>query len=226
VTVDLALAGQQNTGGGGIDTLSSIEDLTGANFNDVLKGNDFANTLRGLAGNDDLDGRGGNDNLVGQDGADTLSGGEGRDVLQGGSENDVLLGGGGDDRLFGDAGDDQLTGGGGLDQLRGGLGVDRFIFLAATDSPAAARDQILDFEGASAAGGDVIDLSGIDAMAGGADDPFTFAGSAFTGAAGQLIIQDKGSYSVVFADLNGDKVADFSVYVLGATPVGVGDLVL
>src|SRR5688500_13593961 len=38
VTVNLALTTAQNTGGGGVDTLSAFENVTGSTFNDVLTG--------------------------------------------------------------------------------------------------------------------------------------------------------------------------------------------
>lgn len=72
MTVSLASAAAQNTGGAGTDTLSGIENLIGSNFGDVLTGNSGDNTLSGLAGNDTLIGNGGNDILSGGDGADTF----------------------------------------------------------------------------------------------------------------------------------------------------------
>jgi Ca2+-binding RTX toxin-like protein len=70
VTVSLATAGAQATGGSGSDTLISIENLTGSGFNDALTGN---------AGNNVLDGGAGNDTLNGGTGADTMLGGDGSD---------------------------------------------------------------------------------------------------------------------------------------------------
>jgi len=82
VSVNLALAGPQNTVGGGIDTLISIENLIGSGF---------ADTLRGNAGNN------------------SLSGGNGDDRLLGGAGNDTLIGGAGYDRMYGGTGDDTYT---------------------------------------------------------------------------------------------------------------------
>ena len=65
VTVSLALAGAQDTGGAGIDTLISIENLTGSASDDVLTGDANANTLSGLEGDDTLQGGAGNDTLDG-----------------------------------------------------------------------------------------------------------------------------------------------------------------
>ncbi|WP_431149420.1 putative Ig domain-containing protein [Acidovorax facilis] len=61
VTVSLSIAGAQNTGSAGWDTLKSIEGLVGSAFNDVLTGNGGANVLDGGAGADRLAGGGGND---------------------------------------------------------------------------------------------------------------------------------------------------------------------
>ena len=58
VTVNLNIAGEQNTGGAGRDKLVSIENLTGTNLNDTLTGNGGNNVLTGLAGADKLFGNG------------------------------------------------------------------------------------------------------------------------------------------------------------------------
>jgi Ca2+-binding RTX toxin-like protein len=71
VTVSLAITKAQNTKGAGTDTLSTIENLTGSSFNDVLTGSSAANVITGGAGNDVINGGGG---------IDTLDGGEGSDV--------------------------------------------------------------------------------------------------------------------------------------------------
>jgi|CXWL01.1.fsa_nt_gi Ca2+-binding RTX toxin-like protein len=80
VTVNLSLAGAQNTGGAGSDTLVSIENLVGTNFNDALTGNSGTNLLLSLGGNDTLNGGSGNDMLAGGLGNDTLNGGTGIDT--------------------------------------------------------------------------------------------------------------------------------------------------
>jgi Ca2+-binding RTX toxin-like protein len=70
VTVDLSISTAQATGGSGSDTLISIENLIGSEFNDRLTGNSGANRLEGGAGGDSLRGGGGADTLVGGDGRD------------------------------------------------------------------------------------------------------------------------------------------------------------
>jgi len=97
ITIDLALTTAQNTGGAGIDTLSSVENAEGSGFNDMIKGNTSANALMGGAGRDTLNGSSGNDSLYGGAGNDSLIGGTGNDWLQGGTGNDTLNGGSGTD---------------------------------------------------------------------------------------------------------------------------------
>lgn len=61
VTVSLNTTASQNTGGGGIDRLDSIENLIGSTFADTLVGNAGANRLTGGRGADTLTGLGGAD---------------------------------------------------------------------------------------------------------------------------------------------------------------------
>ena len=89
------------------DTLISIENVFGSNFNDVLTGTSGDNQLHGQDGNDIIMGGGGNDFLDGGSGNDILvSGGFGHSVLDGGAGNDTLKGAGGSDMLIGGAGSD------------------------------------------------------------------------------------------------------------------------
>ena len=85
--VDVTLGGLAigNTGGEAAgDQITTIENLTGSNLNDVLTGDDLANSIRGLDGNDILRGAGGNDALDGGPGtADTCDGGTGTNTAKG-----------------------------------------------------------------------------------------------------------------------------------------------
>src|SRR5262249_27363063 len=74
VTVSLAVAGAQNTGGAGTDTLANFENLRGTVFADSLTGNGVANILAGEDGNDSLVGGAGNDTLLGGAGNDNIVG--------------------------------------------------------------------------------------------------------------------------------------------------------
>lgn len=218
VTVSLAIAGPQDTGGAGIDTLVSIENLTGGSGNDTLTGNTGKNTLNGGAGNDKLWGGDGKDTLLGGSGNDilfgeadndTLDGGSGNDKLYGGDGNDTLLGGKGNDTLKGEAGNDILTGGLGKDTLTGGSGRDYFDFNSVKDSVKGGnRDKITDF---SRKQGDRIDLRDIDANTKkSGDQKFKFIGDdKFSKTAGELRFDKK----IVQGDTNGDGKADFEIHV-------------
>jgi Ca2+-binding RTX toxin-like protein len=131
------------------DTLSSIENLTGSNFNDILIGDAAINILTGGKGNDVLAGGAGADTLVGGDGVDTadysssqgcvtvnlLAGvGKGCDAegdklvsienVIGSKYNDTLTGDAGANSLFGGLGNDHFYGSGGGDRFDGGAGKD------------------------------------------------------------------------------------------------------
>jgi len=122
VTVNLATTTAQNTGGAGIDTLATIENLTGSAFNDTLTGNGANNVITGGAGNDGLSGGAG---------ADTLIGGDGIDVLNGDAGDDILIGGAGDDVMNGMAGNDTF-------RFAAGFGNDTISGFDA--NPAAGQD--------------------------------------------------------------------------------------
>ena len=82
VTVDLTQQdAPQDTGSAGFDTLTSIENLTGSNFDDTLTGNSNDNILSG---------GGGNDTLIGGDGNDTLDGGTGTDTVSYADASDAV----------------------------------------------------------------------------------------------------------------------------------------
>ena len=71
VDVTLATIAAQDTVGAGTDTLISIENLTGSDFDDTLAGNTNANVLRGGGGGDSLNGNAGSDKMIGGTGDDT-----------------------------------------------------------------------------------------------------------------------------------------------------------
>jgi len=63
--------------GGGFDHLTSIEQVYGSAFNDVIVGNDGENTFAGGAGDDRIDAGGGDDIVIAGTGHDILDGGDG-----------------------------------------------------------------------------------------------------------------------------------------------------
>ena len=137
------------------DTLASIENVTGSDFDDTLTGDAVANTLVGGDGNDTLDGGVGDDIITAgfDDGTgDIFIGGEGNDTYQiegstvenyafnvdlntgtdqyhnsySGIEN--INGGSGDDTFIGDDNVNIFNGGAGDDTMYGGGESDIFVF--------------------------------------------------------------------------------------------------
>jgi Ca2+-binding RTX toxin-like protein len=82
VTVNLA-TGRAVDAFGELDTLSSIEGVSGTEVRDTVTGSNTAERINGRGGNDDLFGGGGGDTISGGGGDDTISGGVGADILTG-----------------------------------------------------------------------------------------------------------------------------------------------
>ena len=230
------LGGDRLLGEAGNDTLAGDggnDSIWGGADNDFLKGGTGNDLLQGGLGGDRLLGEAGNDTLAGDGGNDSIWGGEDNDFLKGGTGNDVLRGGLGNDRLSGDADNDTLAGDGGADQLQGGLGRDLlyggadsvrdvFVFAATADSSAGtSRDVIYNF----ASGVDDIALSAIDANASVTGNQAFGWGGNVAGANKVWFTTANGNVTV-FADTTGDRVADFSVVVVGVTSLTAGDFIL
>ncbi|MEJ8838671.1 choice-of-anchor U domain-containing protein [Ramlibacter sp. AN1133] len=125
------LTAQSVTSGAETDVLTSIEALSGSNFNDTIVGALESNFLAGA---------GGNDLVLGQATAGNVAGG----AYQGGATGgDVLEGGAGDDTIQGGTGNDELRGG--TSDFNGPFppagGADTFVFLASGNGV----DRIVDF---------------------------------------------------------------------------------
>jgi Ca2+-binding RTX toxin-like protein len=234
VAVDLRITGGQNTGGAGVDTLDGFANLIGGAGNDALTGGVGRNVIEGGAGNDIIDGRIGVDladyshaaravqvslalttaqNTRGA-GTDTLismedlRGSAFADGLAGSAAQNRIDGGAGDDTLVGAANNDTLTGGLGADRLRGGTGFDTFDFNATSESTARAPDLILDFIGAGASWGDLIDLADIDA------DTTVAGNQAFSlglRGAGGLTLVNVGSDTLVRGNTDADAAFEIAI---------------
>ncbi|KQS91121.1 MULTISPECIES: beta strand repeat-containing protein [unclassified Rhizobium] len=234
------------------DIYFSIENLTGSSFADRLTGNAGDNTLDGGDGDDILIGGAGADRLIGGNGIDRASyAGASKGVmanlsdaavntqdakgdtyssienLTGSSFADRLTGNTGENTLDGGDGNDVLAGGAGVDKLIGGHGSDIFDFNSLSESgpTSIGRDVIVDF---TASSGDRIDLSSIDANSNAVgNQAFIFIGNgSFSGQAGQLRYQEKGSNTYIYADVNGDKSADFSIQLDEAMALQKDDFML
>ena len=159
------------------------------------------------------------ENVKTGNGFDIIHGSALANVLESGGGDDFVAGYGGNDVLNAGDGNDVLGGGAGKDVLTSGSGFDNFSYTALSDSGVtkATRDVITDFQD----GADRIWLNAIDANTtnGPGNDAFTFIGTftMFTGTAGELRAVWTGAGQLIEADVNGDKIADFSIEILDPT---------
>ncbi len=244
------------TGGAGSDTLTGTignDLIDGRAGNDSLVGNAGDDTLLGGAGNDKLLAGNGDDTLFLDAGNDLIDGGAGIDWLAvasavgvkvtlgnsrdsamgndkisnvenviGGAGGDritgdrfanILLGNAGADTIDGNGGNDVLDGGAGNDVLTGGQGTDTFLFRSAADSAFGKADTITDFR----SGQDHIDLIDIS------DHDLALGASA---AAYGIWIESAGRGQHLWADTDGDAVADFEIAFAGNARFTAADLIL
>ena len=158
--VNISLANGTATGGDAEgDALTSIENLIGTEFDDVLEGDENSNRIEGGRGDDTILGGGGNDILEGGRGADNIQGGEGIDRAEytlsdsgvavnltnasagGGdalgdtfSSIELIVGSFHDDTIIGDANDNAFMGGRGADLINGGAGFDTADYSEADEA--------------------------------------------------------------------------------------------
>lgn len=206
----------ESTGSGAADEVRSSVNHTLASGVEILRMQGVAVSGTGNAGDNSLIGNGTGNLFDGADGADKLYG-------YGGA--DTLLGGAGADSLYGGGAIDQIYGGAGRDILRGDLGNDVFWFDDGDYSGItnAAADRIVDF----GQGFDKIDLSLTDAVAGGADNAFSFIGTAaFGNVAGQLRFEQSLGVTLILGDTNGDGLADIAIALTGTINLLATDFVL
>jgi Ca2+-binding RTX toxin-like protein len=153
-------------------------------------------------------------------GAGFMAGGSAADILTGTVTADKIYGMNGNDTMNGGSGHDFLFGGAGADSLTGGSGNDIFDYNATseTGTGTSTRDKITDFRDS---GADKIDLTGIDAITGGANNAFTWIGSAAFTAAGQARYVVSGGSLVIQLNTSGTSGAEATIELLNTT-VGTG----
>jgi Ca2+-binding RTX toxin-like protein len=195
--------------------LAGADTLDGSAGNDYLFGWTGDDVLYGNAGADTLLGEAGNDSIFGGHGADSIIGGEGADRLSGMSGNDKVFGGAGADLIYGGNGKDALYGGGDKD-------VDTFFFTSTLDSrPSSNADTIYNF----VSGTDKINLAAIDAhMWSAGNQAFGFSNT--TAAANSVWYKVSAANIVVYADNNGDGLADFGLVLNTVKTLTMTDFIL
>ncbi|HEY8611024.1 MAG TPA: calcium-binding protein, partial [Roseomonas sp.] len=214
-TLDGWLGNDTLNGGGGTDT---------AIFAGPIGSYSFALGADGIIVTDNV-GTDGTDTLISMEqmrfGSQTLTvraGTNGNGTTVGvNNQANLVLGFNGNDTLDARAGNDVVVGGLGKDTMTGGSGADTFLFssIAETGIGTVAntgRDIITDFNRAQ---GDKIDLSGIDAITGGARDGFTFIGTGEFTAAGQLRYAQQGGNTIVEGNVDGAGGAEFQIELTG-----------
>jgi Ca2+-binding RTX toxin-like protein len=146
--------------------------------------------------------------------------------LTGNAGNNLIIGNLGDNTLNGGAGDDQLqAGAGGLNTLIGGLGADTMFGNSGKDTFKFNTLKELGLNDQQ----DVIHnfTSGIDQLDFSALKGYKLVqGGAFSGGAKELVYQVVGNDLVVYGTHNADKVADFSIKLVGITELSVEDFSL
>lgn len=218
-----------------VDTMNSIENLTGGSGTNTLVGDGGANVLTGSSGIDYLYGQAGDDILIGgavpAGSTNQLWGGEGNDTASyattagviyadlgvqagwvGGTLVDEmnsienLIGGSNADTLVGDAGANRLTGGGGADVLWGRGGADVFVFSGYADSNlVTGYDTIGDF----VSGASKLDLRALA-----------------TDASHVVIQSDASSTSVYVLQSAGhfNASTDLAIALVGPNAIAMGDI--
>ncbi|WP_421593075.1 calcium-binding protein [Shinella sp. M27] len=201
-------------GGSGID-IASYENATAA----VTVNLAAPSSNKGFAAGDTYTSI---EKFVGSKYKDTFTGGTGNDTFDGGAGDDVLLGKDGKDTLIGGAGADILRGGDGADRLTGGSGEDFFVFFD-NASNLKGYDTITDFQH----GLDTIDVRSIDANEGKLNNnAFKLVEANGTLKIGEMHHYFDGKNTVLAADMDGDKKADFYLVLLGHIKLTAGDFLL
>ncbi len=224
-------------GGKEADTLTGgkgDDEYNGGAGNDVIFEGDGADAINGGADIDKVDyflaAAGITTSL---DGALTATGAAAGDTyisiehLAGSNFADILRGNASANTIFGRNGDDRIIGAGGADTLLGNAGSDSFAYGNVSESAPSARDQITDFTVVAGNGttfADRIDLSAIDAIAGGGNNAFAFIGSGPFTAAGQVrVTASGGSDTLVEINTSGASGAEMAIILKGILPTAVFD---
>jgi Ca2+-binding RTX toxin-like protein len=201
------------------DTYTSIENLIGSDFDDVLRGDHTNNQPFG--GSNILEGRGGADTLVGRGGFDyaayrTAPAGVSASLANPGTNTgdaagdtytliEGLIGSAFDDTLTGNAGNNILNGRGGADTLMGGAGLDTADYFSISGGgPVTADLQNAALNAGDAAGDS---YGSIENLRGSAFDDVLRGNGAvnvLTGLGGDDMLVGRGANDVMFGGTGDD----------------------
>lgn len=196
---------QEILGGNGVDVINAASIFTSSDPSKtyIIAAGNGADTVNGSSRNEIIWGDSSGNTSTADNGADTLNGGGGNDAIHGGNGADIISGDLGADTLWGD---------------RGG---DVFRYKFNSDSSATAGlfdpgtgDWIMDYR---ASEGDKLDFSALHGngqiTGPGAPDELQWSGT--TPSAYGIWYTQSGGNSFVYADTNGDGVADIGIKVSG-----------
>lgn len=231
VTIDLSVTTQQNTGGAGLDTVTSFENVIGSAYNDTITGTSSANVIEGGLGNDILTGGLSTDtaSYASATSGVTVSlalgyqntGVTGYDTL---TSFENLLGSAYNDTLTGDTNQNLINGGAGNDTIDGGSSND----TASYETAASGVTVSLAISGAQNTIGDGTDiLISIERLTGSAYDDVLTGNSGLnilkgglgndiltSGASADTMQGDGGADTFLFLTAGmgtADTVADFTL---------------
>ncbi|MEH6405086.1 MAG: calcium-binding protein, partial [Sneathiella sp.] len=232
INVNLETGIVLNDGYGDQDTLTSIEEVRGSSYDDIIVGSANSDNLKGRDGEDTLIGGDGDDWLLGGADADTMDGGVGYDAVQyfdmGAGITAIMTGSGNGtvqhdgvmdtliniEKIHGSDFNDSLTGGTDNDDFYAEGGNDTLIGNGGNDSlhGEEGNDLMWGNEGNDRLdGGD-----GGDTLDGGAGDDWIFTGN--NGGSGNgldVIIGGLGSDNFDFDSTAGFFVVDYSGLTVG-----------
>ena len=200
-------------GGNGVDVIDATNLFVGKTGNlwQITAGNG-ADIVNGSFRDEIIWGDSKDNTDTASNGADTLRGGGGKDQIHGGNGGDVLSGDQGADTLWGDRGGDtfkynyQSSGEGDSDAVN-------HLWSGTTS------DWIKDFNKVD---GDKLDLSGFNGHLTGVNAPDMLQSSSGPSAYGVWLGSqgDTGTDKIVYADTNGDGLADVAIRVSGNVDAG------
>lgn len=204
---------------------SRVQFATAAN--PVIRGSTGPQMLIGMSGDDTLIAGPQKNVIRAGPGTTTVKAGSGADMIFGGSGACTVIGSTGGMTVIGGSGPMTIDAGTGQAVITAGTGVESFVFGPGhTGGMTLATADVINRFHANPA--NTIDLSAFDALLpAGSSGHLDFIGSAaFDGGAGELRYVATAAGVRLFGDLNGDKVADFTLTLPKLSTIAASDFIL